>query len=136
MNSMNIGSRSEIAATYEKVELHAEIEGASSHELIDLLLKGAIVKLAKAKGHIQQNNVAEKGQEISKVITIVAELQQNLVTSQDNVIANSLADLYSYITDLIVTANITDDSLKIDEASHLISHIRESWSLIPDDQRY
>ncbi|MBX2879306.1 MAG: flagellar export chaperone FliS [Granulosicoccus sp.] len=128
--------QTQISSTYEQVNLHAQIEGANAHELIDLLLKNAIDRLSRIKGYIGQNNIIAKGNEISKVISIVAELQHNLSVADGNDISTQLASLYNYINELLIAANMNNDIRKIEEVAYLMTHLRESWNMIPRDERY
>ena len=129
-------SISHASKIYQEIGLHSQIEGASQHKLIDLLFDGALIKLAKAKGYIVQNNIALKGQEIGKVIAIVTELQSSLLPTDNNEISTNLKVLYNYIIELIVEANISNKTESIDEAKQLLEHLRESWNLIPNESRF
>ena len=124
------------ASTYESIDHHVQIEGASAHELVNLLLKGALSKLVKAKRHLLQKNYAAKGEEIGKVIAILTELQSCLNKSVVSDITDNLDMLYTYISQLISTANVNNDADKIDEAYQLLNHIRETWSMIPHEEQY
>lgn len=121
--------------TYQSIELHSEIEGASDHDLIDLLYKGIQDKLAKARGYIEQKNTIGKGEEIGKIIAILTELQSSLDFERGGDIATNLYTLYTYMLELVVTVNTNDDLDSLEQASQLVSHMRESWNMIPRDQR-
>jgi len=122
--------------TYQSIDLHTHVEGADAHELIDLLYKGVIDKLAKTKGHILHNNITEKGEETGKIISILTELKRALAVNENNEISEKLDSLYSYLIELTVTINVQNDLKSLDEASKLLNHIRESWNLIPVEQRH
>ena len=73
-----------ISGTYAQVDLDTRLEAASPHELIRLLLEGAILRLGRAKEHLRKRNIAKKGEEIGRVISIVAELQHCLSDEPGN----------------------------------------------------
>lgn len=127
--------RFNVSEAYKSVDLHAQIEGASAHELIDLLFRGALEKLAQAKGCIQAANITGKGELISGAIAILVELQSCLVPQENSEISENLNALYSFLITTIVNANINDDTHGIDEAREILAHLRESWNMIPDDSR-
>lgn len=130
-----MGILSTASAAYESVDLHAQIEGASSHELIDLLFKGALEKLARAKGCIQIDNVSAKGELIGSAIAILVELQSCLVPQDNSDIPENLNRLYTYLITAVSNANANNDIQGIEEASELLTHLRDSWNMIPVDYR-
>jgi len=121
---------------YQEIDLHTQIEGASAHELVDLMYKGALTKIARAKGFIQQDNRTEKGQELGKVVLILTELLDTINRSEPNQVADNLESLYTYIREIVLAANVENDTEKLDEARNLLNHLRESWMLIPHEERY
>ena len=127
---------SQASNAYQDIDLHTQIEGASAHELVDLLYKGALTKLARAKGFMQQDNGVEKGQELGKVVLILTELLDTINRSEQNPIAENLDSLYTYIREIVLAANLENSTEKLDEARNLLNHLRESWMLIPYEERY
>ncbi|MCW2253995.1 flagellar biosynthetic protein FliS [Providencia alcalifaciens] len=57
--------------TYQQVNLESEITNATPYQLIEILFKGALSALKRGEIFIQQNNISEKGKEISKAIDII-----------------------------------------------------------------
>ena len=51
-------------SAYQRVGVESGIESANPHKLILMLFEGAQEALAKAKMHMQHNEIAEKGQMI------------------------------------------------------------------------
>jgi len=132
---MNDFLSSNVSSTYENIDLITEVEGSNPHELIDLLLKGSLTKISRAKGYINEGQHAKKGQELGKVISIFTELIDCLDFSVESSISRNLKSLYAYIIDLVSNANLSNNIDPLDEASELISSIRESWNLIPVELR-
>jgi len=124
-----------IKGAYAQVDLDTRLEAASPHDLIRLLLEGAISKLGRAREHLLQRDFAKKGQEIGKVISIVAELQHCLTKEPGNDVARHLNSLYEQIMAAIVAANIDNDVDSLDLASDLLQHLSESWNMIPQEFR-
>jgi flagellar protein FliS len=124
-----------ISGAYAQVDLDTRLEAASPHELIRLLLEGAILRLGRAREHLVNQNIAKKGEEIGKVISIVAELQHCLVKEPGNDVARNLNLLYEQIMGAIVAANVENNLEKLDLASDLLRHLSESWNTIPAEMR-
>lgn len=124
-----------ISGAYAQVDLETRLEAASPHDLIRLLLEGAILRLGRAREHLVRKNIAKKGEEIGKVISIVAELQHCLSKEPGNEVARNLNSLYEQIMAHIVSANIENDLEKLDLASELLQHLSESWNTIPAELR-
>lgn len=124
-----------ISGAYAQVDLDTRLEAASPHELIRLLLEGAILRLGRAREHILQGNISKKGEEIGKVISIIAELQHCLIKEPGNEVSRNLHMLYEQIMGAVVTANVENNLEKLDLASELLRHLSESWNTIPEDLR-
>lgn len=122
--------------SYQSIGLHSKIENASAHQLIDMMLEGALSRLAKTKGYIQQDMRQQKSEEISKTLAIVSELNNCLNPAVTSDITDNLSSLYVYTIELITQANARNNLEKLEEASQILSHIRESWSLIPENEQY
>src|ERR1700722_17636958 len=93
------------ASLYQKISLETQMESATPHRTIQLLLENALDKLAMVKGFIQRNNVHDKGVTISSTIAIIETLQTILDYNQGSEIANNLNDLYSFIIKTLIVAN-------------------------------
>lgn len=112
---------------YKAIELQTRIESASPHQLIDLLLQGARSHIATAQGHIQRNQISEKGEHISKSISIIEGLRTSLNHEQGGDIAVNLDQLYEYIQQILLKANIDSDSELLAQANLLLSEIHQAW---------
>ena len=60
------------ANAYAKVGLESSVMTADSHGLILLLFEGAATAIAQARIHMEQNDVAQRGTNISKAIDITS----------------------------------------------------------------
>lgn len=132
---MNMTAKNSALDAYKKVGVHADIEAASPHRLIQMLMEGALDKIAIAKGHMQQGNVAEKGAHISWAIAIIDGLKTSLDKSAGGEIAENLDALYEYMQNQLLRANIDNSVEKLDEVSRLILTIKDGWDNIPDEYK-
>lgn len=124
------------ANRYKDLSILTDLEGSDPHGLIDLLFKGILSNIARAKGYMENKNFGQKGQEIGKALNIIEELRRCLDMENGGSISENLQLLYTYVLEILSKANIENNSALLDEASMLMNSVRESWNLIPIEQRH
>ena len=115
---------------YHQVGVNAAVADANPHQLIQMLLNGALEKLASAKGHMLRKNF-EKGSCISRVITILDGLRESLNFDVGGDIAENLNQLYEYCQRRLLQANAENDPRILDEVTALLREIKSAWESIP-----
>lgn len=119
------------AQQYGSVAVHAGIEAATPHRLIQMLMEGALEKIAVAKGHMVQGHIAEKGEQISWAISIIEGLRASLDKESGGEIAANLNDLYEYMNARLVDANLRNDVQLLDEVAGLLRQVKSGWDALP-----
>jgi flagellar secretion chaperone FliS len=117
---------------YKQVGVHSAVMDATPHRLVQMLMEGVLEKVALAKGNIARNEVAKKGENISKAITIIGGLQASLNKEAGGELSENLSNLYDYIARRLVMANIRSDQQILDEIANLISEVKAGWDAIPE----
>ncbi len=117
-------------AQYKRINTESALEGASPHQLIQMLLNGALERLSQAKGAMARNDVAQKGVMIGKAVSIIGGLQDSLDTNADEQITGNLDSLYDYMQRRLLEANVKNDSDLLDEVSDLLLTIKDGWDAI------
>ena len=113
---------------YQSVQVDAAVLGASPHELIAKLLSRAIDSIAEAKIHIQENDIAAKGQCIKIATSIIADgLRSCLDMEAGGEVAANLDALYDYMLRCLVKAHAENDPAKLDEVAKLLGEIKSGW---------
>jgi len=130
---MNMIVKNNALAEYKKAGAQAGVDSASPHRLIQMLMEGALDKLAIAKGFIQQGNIAGKGEHISWAIAIIDGLKTSLDKSAGGEIAENLDALYDYMQRTLLQANLDNSIDQLDEVSKLMLTIKDGWDNIPED---
>jgi flagellar protein FliS len=120
---------------YGKVAVGSEVEFASPHRLVQMLMEGALEKVAAAKGYMARGEIAAKGEHISWAISIIGGLQGSLDLEAGGEIARNLDDLYDYMTRRLAEANIENDVAILDEVMSLLLEIKNAWDSMPDSVR-
>jgi len=115
---------------YHQVGVNAAVADANPHQLIQMLLNGALEKTASAKGHMLRNN-PEKGSCISRVISILDGLRESLNFEVGGEIAENLNQLYEYCQRRLLQANADNDPRLLDEVTALLREIKIAWESIP-----
>lgn len=116
---------------YQRTGIESGVETADPHKLILMLFEGAQEALAKAKLHIQHNEIAEKGKMLSKAIMIIDHgLKASLDMSTGEDIAQKLSSLYEYMTNRLLIANIQNDINIINEVNDLLNELYGAWKTI------
>ena len=120
---------------YKQMGGKVAIESADPHVLTQMLIDGAIERINSSKFFLEQNNVAKKGESISKAITIIDGLRVSLDLEKGGEIAANLESLYDYMQRQLLDANIKNKSENLDEVLSLMNEIRAGWNAIPQEIR-
>lgn len=122
------------ADAYARVGIETGVTSASPHKLILMLFDGAIVAIGAASRQMQANQIAEKGQSISKAIDIITNgLEASLDMKVEGELAQRLSALYEYMCARLLHAGIKNDRAALDEVVGLLTEIRSAWEEIADD---
>ncbi|NNJ96649.1 MAG: flagellar export chaperone FliS [Gammaproteobacteria bacterium] len=120
---------------YKNVDSYTGVVEADPHQLIQMLLDGALEKLSVVKGLIKRNDMASKGEIIGQAIAIVSGLRVSLDMEAGGEIAANLDNLYEYIERRLLEANLKNDISILDESVSLLREIKAAWEAIPHEQR-
>lgn len=120
---------------YQQVSIQSGIMDASPHRLVQMLMEGFLERIAFAKGNIDRNEIAKKGENISRAITIVNGLQSSLNKEAGGEIAENLNNLYDYMSLRLVLANSNNDISMLDEVSRLMLEIKSGWDNMPEEYK-
>ena len=102
-----------VLKAYKQVGVQNEVTLANPHRLVQMLLDGALDRIAIAKGHMARGEIAEKGGNISKAIAIVDGLRMSLNGESGGAIANNLDELYEYMGRRLLQANVDDNPASV-----------------------
>jgi flagellar protein FliS len=116
---------------YQSVSVSSGVEDATPHRLIQMLMEGALDKIATAKGHLLHGEMAEKGRHISWAISIISGLQSSLDMEKGGEISANLDDLYDYMVRRLGEASAQNDPKILDEIISLLVEVKSAWDVIP-----
>lgn len=115
---------------YQQINTHSGAAYASPHRLIQMLMEGALERIATSKGCIQRGEIAAKGEQIGKAIAIIGGLRDALNKEAGGEIATDLDALYDYMQRRLLEANLGSDVALLDEVADLLRPIKEAWDTI------
>lgn len=121
---------SKVMNQYKSIDLKTRVDAANPHELINLLLQGARTNIATAQGNIARTQIREKGEHISKALSIISGLKSSLNKEEGGEIAANLLQIYEYVEVLLLKANLHNDAELLVQANNLLAPIHEAWQEI------
>ena len=128
---MNMSRLHGAVKQYSQVGVASGVEQASPHRLIQMLMEGAIEKVAKARGFMERKDIANKGSHISWAISIIDGLRASLDKTNGGDIADNLDDLYDYMNRRLMRANVENNMDILDEVISLLRSIKSAWDEVP-----
>lgn len=118
---------------YRQVDLRHAVESASPHRLVQLMMERVLAKIAIARGHLERDEVAEKGRHIGDAISIINGLQVSLNHKADSAMCENFDALYDYMTRRLLEANLKNDDSLLTEVAGLMRQVKEAWDAIGDE---
>jgi flagellar protein FliS len=116
---------------YSNVQVETSVNGADRHQLISLLLDGALSSIASAASAIERDDAGAKRRAISRAVGIVDEgLRSALDHDAGGQVAATLHSLYSYVVVRLTQANVNNDFGMLRECSSLLQPVRDAWAAI------
>ena len=110
------GYRNVIAKTIEKKE-----------DILLMLYEGALSAVRIAKRGIVGKNPKLKGENISRVLAILTELDCALDLEKGGDVAKNLAALYDYMIKRLTHANVKNDPDALEEVERLLCELHEGF---------
>ncbi len=115
---------------YSELNVNTDIQDASSHRLIQMLMEGALSRIVKAKMFINNKNAKMKGETLSSTIAIIGGLRDSLDHKAGAELAENLDKLYEYMSDRLLLANLKNDAGILDEVHGLMLELKVAWDAI------
>lgn len=111
-----------------------QIETASPLELVIKLYDGAIRFINQAKKGIEIKDYNLANESLQKTQDIIDELNVTLNMDAGEIAVN-LRNLYVFIKQLLVEANVRKETKHLDDAVQLLLTLRSAWSEINSTQK-
>jgi flagellar protein FliS len=116
---------------YSNIAIESKAHSSDPHKLILMLYQGALLSIASAKNQMLRKEIAAKGQSISQAISIINDgLKASLDLSVGGQLAVNLSDLYTYMIQRLLQANMKNDPEILEEVSTLLLELHGAWESI------
>lgn len=115
---------------YQSVNTQAQAVDASPHRLIQMLMEGGLTRIAQARGAMERQQTAIKGELIGKAIAIIGGLREGLDLQQGGELAANLDSLYQYMVARLLEANVKNEAAPLDEVAGLLRNVKSGWDAI------
>lgn len=113
-------------AAYKKYK-ETSITSASREKLLLMMYEGAIKFTKKAILDIEQKNIPGKCENIGRAYDIILELNNTLDHKVGGQLAAQLEQLYMFMTEQLVKANINNDINALKSVLKLLETLYEGW---------
>lgn len=105
-----------------------KFEGMSPERIVLALYDGALSSMDRARDAITEDDQKTLGEQLSKAMAIIGELQASLDKERGGEISDRLDALYGYVIRGLLEANVQKDKDRINEMSSHIQTVRDGWA--------
>jgi len=121
------------AQAYAATGIESSVTAASGHQLIDMLLRSILERIAQTRTALEQSDTAEKGRLIGKMLDTLMYLQVCL-DDDAGLVSERLNETYEASMVLLTKANMDNDSEMLDRVAVMISAVRDAWIEVGEQQ--
>ncbi|MES2825366.1 MAG: flagellar export chaperone FliS [Pseudomonadota bacterium] len=127
MSKSNYNSQ-EALKQYRQLGLETQINNASPHRLIQLLMEGALDRLVAAQAAMERGDAATKGVLIGKTMGIISGLRSSLdMNVVDTNLPENLDNLYDYMGRRLLEASMHNKLEIVIEIIGLMKTLKSGW---------
>lgn len=116
---------------YQHSSVDAVTSTATPHQLVAMLLEGALDRIARARGAARNGDRSGKLVNVGAAISIVEYLKLSLDQKAGGAIAQRLAAIYDFCLRHLAQANAADDARMLDEVADVLRPIKQGWDEMP-----
>ena len=109
-----------------------DISTASQSQLILMMYDGALQAVNQSIQCMGQKDVAGQSKHILKAQDIINELSLALDMKQGGEVSKTLEQLYQFVLNQLIQANITSDKMYLESVIKVLSPLRDAWNRIAE----
>ena len=127
---MNRGKFGGGPAGYQSVDLSSRIEGATPHQLVQIMYEELLKALDAMAFATLRGDYIQRGQRQSKALAIITGLETSLDFDKGGEIAAGLVVIYREARRLVVAGGRDGDAQQVLKAREIIHDISTAWDAI------
>lgn len=112
-----------------------QVVTASREKILLMLYEGAIRFTKQARVAMVEKKIADKGKAISKATAILSELMATLDFKVGGQLAQDLENLYIFMIDKLIEANIHNKVECLDDVERLLNTLYSAWKDVIENPR-
>jgi flagellar protein FliS len=118
------------SARYQSVDLSSRLEGATPHQLVQIMYEELLKALDAMAYATARNDYVQRGQRQSKALAILTGLETSLDFDKGGEVAAGLVTVYREARRLIIAAGREGDARHVAAAREMIHEISTAWDAI------
>lgn len=118
------------SARYQSVDLVSRIEGASPHQLVQVMYEELLKALDAMAVAARRGDYVQRGERQSRALAILTGLETSLDFDKGGDIATGLVAVYREARRLVVAAGRENDPDRIQQARDMLFEISSAWESI------
>lgn len=111
---------------YQKYK-KTSVESANREKLLLMMYEGAMKYVKRAILAIEKGEIAERGMNIGYAYDVIMELNNTLNHAVGGEVASNLEQLYLFMTDQLIKANIKADKEKLQSVLKILETLYDGW---------
>ena len=120
------------AGAYTKVQVQST---ERKEDIVLLLYEEAIKRVRQARAGIEAQSPKDRGENISRVVAIVSELDCALDRTLELEMVDNLSGLYQYMIQQLSLANVKNDAQFLDPVEKILSELWEAFQQAAQEVR-
>jgi flagellar protein FliS len=127
---MSRGKFGGAGASYQAIDLTSRIEGASPHQLVQIMYEELLKTLDTMAVATARGDYVQRGQRQSRALAILTGLETSLDFDKGGAIAVDLVTIYREARRLIIAAGRESDAALVTRARDMLNEIAGAWDAI------
>lgn len=118
------------SARYQSVDIASRIEGATPHQLVQVMYEELLKALDAMAVAVRRNDFGQRGERQSRALAILSGLETSLDFDKGGEIAAGLVAIYREARRLVIAAGRENDANRVQQARDMLFEIATAWDAI------
>lgn len=127
MNTTNMAYGQNPAKAYSKTGLETQVLAASPEELITIMLEAVQSCVVKARLYFQNGDIAKRGENISKAISIIDSGLIPGINESAGEVAKNMILSFRLMSQQLLLASVNQEASHLDTVEKMLDDITDAW---------